>query len=187
MSKLRADVARYCRMCNGSATVSFSACFAGFLSPRMAPVVLLRLAEMTYGRRPLRLFAKFFAALNLLCFGIEVSPRVRIGGGLFLPHTVGTVIGAEAIGENCTIMQGVTLGSRRPDIGFTPSERPLVGNGVTICAGAKIVGRVTIGDNATIGANAVVLEDVPPNATVAGVPARVVRMAADGESSGGNG
>lgn len=153
----------------------------------MAPVVLLRLAEMTYGRRPLRLFAKFFAALNLLCFGIEVSPRVRIGGGLFLPHTVGTVIGAEAIGENCTIMQGVTLGSRWPDIGFTPSERPLVGNGVTICAGAKIVGRVTIGDNATIGANAVVLEDVPPNATVAGVPARVVRMAAGGESSGGNG
>ena len=64
VSRLREDVARYCRMCNRSATVSFSAGLAAFLSPRMAPVVLLRVAEMTYSRRPLRLFAKFFAALG---------------------------------------------------------------------------------------------------------------------------
>lgn len=178
MNKLKADIARYCRLRSGDETVSFFVYLASFLSPRMAPVVLLRLAELAYRQPLFRPCAKVFSTLNLLCFGIEVSPRVRIGGGLFLPHTVGTVIGAEAIGENCTIMQGVTLGSRRPDIGFTASERPVVGNGVMICAGAKIIGRVIIGDNATIGANAVVLENVPAYATAAGVPARIVRTGA---------
>lgn len=186
MNKLKADVARYCRLCSGNETVSVWGFLVGFLSPRMAPVVLLRLAEMAYGTLLLRPFAKVFSTLNLLCFGIEVSPRVRIGGGLFLPHTVGTVIGAESIGENCTIMQGVTLGSRRPDIGFAPSERPVVGNGVMICAGAKIIGRVMIGDDATIGANAVVVDDVPAFATVGGIPARVLRMGRGGEPAGGS-
>jgi len=120
------------------------------------------------------IIAKFFAMLNVLLFGIEVSPRVEIGGGLFLPHTVGTVIGAERIGCNVTIMQGVTLGTREPDMQFTVSLRPVIGNHVLIGAGAKIIGRVMIGDYARIGANAVVLDDVPPYAVAAGIAAKVI-------------
>jgi serine O-acetyltransferase len=112
------------------------------LNPRMAPVVLLRLAEFFHAHG-LGLFAKLFSMLNVMVFGIEVSPQVQIGGGLFLPHTVGTVIGAERIGENCTIMQGVTLGTSEPDMGFTVARRPVVGDHVLIGAGAKIIGRIT--------------------------------------------
>lgn len=112
--------------------------------------------------------------LNVVLFGLEVSPRVKIGGGLFLPHTVGTVIGAEQIGECVTVMQGVTLGAKEPDMQFTTTTRPVVGSHVTIGAGAKVIGRVIIGDYAKIGANAVVLRDVPPYAVAVGVPARVV-------------
>jgi serine O-acetyltransferase len=117
--------------------------------------------------------------LNVLVFGIEVSPQVQIGGGLFLPHTVGTVIGAARIGDNCTILQGVTLGTSEPDMGFTVSARPIVGDHVLIGAGAKVIGRVMVGDYAKIGANAVVLCDVPTYALAVGVPARIV----DRESS----
>lgn len=139
----------------------------------MAPVVLLRLAEFFHAHR-LGLFSKLFSVLNVFIFGIEVSPKVQIGGGLFLPHTVGTVIGAARIGDNCTIMQGVTLGTSEPDMGFTVSERPVVGNDVLIGSGAKVIGGITVGDHARIGANAVVLRDVPAYALAVGVPAKIV-------------
>jgi serine O-acetyltransferase len=87
---------------------------------------------------------------------------------------VGTVIGAERIGENCTIMQGVTLGTSEPDMGFTLDRRPVVGSHVLIGAGAKIIGRIVVGDHARIGANAVVLRDVPAHALAVGVPASIV-------------
>lgn len=144
------------------------ACF----NPRMAPVALLRLAEFFHTRH-LGLLAKFFSMLNVMIFGIEVSPQVQIGGGLFLPHTVGTVLGAERIGDNCTILQGVTLGTSEPDMGFTVFMRPIIGNNVLIGAGAKVIGRVTIGDHAKVGANAVVLRDVPAYGVAVGVPASV--------------
>ncbi|EJL91692.1 serine acetyltransferase [Polaromonas sp. CF318] len=153
--------------------VSTGMLLRGCLNPRMVPVVLIRLAEFFHERR-LGLFAKLFSTLNVMVFGIEVSPQVQIGGGLFLPHTVGTVIGAERIGENCTIMQGVTLGTSEPDMGFTVERRPVVGNDVLIGAGAKIIGRIVVGDHARIGANAVVLRDVPAHALAVGVPATVV-------------
>jgi len=112
--------------------------------------------------------------LNVVLFGIEVSPKVKIGGGLFLPHTVGTVLGAESIGENVTIMQGVTLGAKEPDMQFMPSTRPIIGNNVLIGAGAKVIGRIKVEDFAKIGANAVVVKDVPAYAVAIGVPARVL-------------
>jgi len=93
---------------------------------------------------------------------------------LFLPHTVGTVIGAERIGRNVTILQGVTLGTKEPDMQFTVSLRPVIGDHVLIGAGAKIIGRVTVGDYAKIGANAVILDDVPPHAVAAGAAAKVM-------------
>jgi serine O-acetyltransferase len=173
VKKLRSDIERFYRIRGDFGTVSTWKLLLACFNPRVAPVVLLRLAEF-FHRHRFGLFAKLFSILNVWVFGIEVSPRVQIGGGLFLPHTVGTVIGAERIGDNCTIMQGVTLGSREPDMGFTPSKRPVIANDVLIGAGAKVIGRVMVGDHAKIGANAVVLCDVPAYAVAVGVPARIL-------------
>ena len=170
MKKLRCDIERYRRMGGDLREVSTLKMLSLCFSPRMAPVVLLRLSEVAQANR-LDVLSKLFSILNVVVFGLEVSPKVRIGGGLFLPHTVGTVLGAERIGDNCTIMQGVTLGASDTDLGFTASARPSIGNSVLIGAGAKVLGGVTIGDHAKIGANAVVLCDVPDYALAVGVPA----------------
>lgn len=172
MSLLRADIERFYVLRGLQGPLTSMKLLLTCFNPRIAPVVLLRLAAGCE-RRGLRPFAKLFAMLNVLIFGIEVSPKVEIGGGLFLPHTVGTVIGAERIGTNCTIMQGVTLGSAEPDLNFSPATRPVIGNGVLIGAGAKVIGRVVVGDHVKIGANAVVLNDVPANSVAVGVPATV--------------
>lgn len=139
----------------------------------MLPVVLIRLSEFFFEQR-LGALAKLCSIANVVMFGIESSPQVKIGGGLFLPHTVGTVLGAESIGDNATILQGVTLGTAEPDNGFTATLRPVIGNNVTIGAGAKVIGRVTVGDHAKVGANAVVLQDVPAYCIAVGVPARII-------------
>ena len=170
MKKLRFDIERFCRMRGELGDVSTFRLLALCANPRIAPVVLLRLSELFHERR-LGVLSKLFSILNVVIFGIEVSPRVSIGGGLFLPHTVGTVLGASQIGENCTIMQGVTLGASDTDLGFTASQRPIIGSHVIIGAGAKVIGGVTVGDHARIGANAVVLQDVPAYALAVGVPA----------------
>lgn len=162
-----------------STFVFFMSCF----SPRMVPVVLIRVAEF-FSEHGMGGLAKFFTMANVVLFGIEVSPQVKIGGGLFLPHTVGTVLGAERIGRNATILQGVTLGTLEPDNGFNVALRPIIGDDVVLGAGAKIIGRVTIGDHAKIGANAVVLCDVPPYALAVGVPARIVERSASPHVSG---
>ncbi|MES2188918.1 MAG: serine O-acetyltransferase EpsC [Pseudomonadota bacterium] len=177
MKNLRADVERYRLFLGDTKPVSTLGLIATCLNPRMTPVGIIRMAEFFFERR-LFLLAKFCSMLNIFFFGIEASPRVKIGGGLFLPHTVGTVIGAETIGRNATILQGVTLGTAEPDSGFDALLRPVVGDHVTIGAGAKVIGRVVVGDHSTIGANAVVLQDVPAHALAVGVPARIIYRAA---------
>ncbi len=167
---------RYRRMSGRTGPLSALAVFATCFSPRMAPVAILRAAGFFYAHN-FGFAAKFFSVLNVLVFGIEVSPKVQIGGGLFLPHTVGTVIGASRIGNNCTIMQGVTLGTSVPDMGFDASLRPIIGDDVLIGSGAKVIGGITVGNHAKIGANAVVLEDVPAYALAVGVPAKVLSRA----------
>lgn len=174
MKKLRSDVERFHRLAGNEGSISTIRFLLSCFHPRIVPVVLIRLSEFFYRYRIVPLY-KLCALLNVMLFGLEASPRVKIGGGLFLPHTVGTVIGAEQIGECVTIMQGVTLGAKETDIQFTPSARPAVGNHVTIGAGAKVIGRVVIGDHAKIGANAVVLQDVPPYSVAVGVPARIIQ------------
>lgn len=177
MSKLIADIERFYALRGDRVPLTpwqrLMACF----NPRIMPVVLLRVAQWS-DKRGLGPFAKVLAMLNVLIFGIEVSPKVEIGGGLFLPHTVGTVIGAERIGNNCTIMQGVTLGSAVTNLSsavteqnFTATTRPVIGDDVLIGAGAKVIGRVIVGNYAKIGANAVVLKDVPAYSLAVGVPA----------------
>jgi serine O-acetyltransferase len=105
--------------------------------------------------------------------GIEIHPGAKIGKGLFIDHGMGVVIGETAeIGDYCTIYHGVTLGGTGKDKG---KRHPTIGNNVLIGAGAKILGPFTAGDNAKIGANAVVTAEVEPCTTVVGVPGRAVR------------
>lgn len=170
MKKLRCDIERYHRMRGELGKVSTSQLLITCFNPRMVPVVVVRLSEFFQDRR-LGVLSKFLSMFNVTIFGLEVSPKVSIGGGLFLPHTVGTVLGAARIGDNCTILQGVTLGASETDLFFTESGRPSIGNNVLIGAGAKVIGGITVGDHARIGANAVVLQDVPAHALAVGVPA----------------
>ena len=106
--------------------------------------------------------------------GIEIHPGATIGRGLVIDHGTGVVIGETAeIGDNCTIYQGVTLGGTGKDVG---KRHPTLGNGVMIGAGAKVLGPLTIGDNAKIAAGAVALHDIPAGSTAVGIPARVVSV-----------
>ncbi len=105
--------------------------------------------------------------------GIEIHPGASIGKGLFIDHGSGVIIGETTIiGDNCTLYQGVTLGGTGKEHG---KRHPTLGNNVMISAGAKVLGSFTIGDNSKVGAGSVVLEEVPPNSTVVGVPGRIVK------------
>ncbi len=106
--------------------------------------------------------------------GIEIHPAAKIAPGVFIDHGDGVVIGETAeVGTGTVIYQGCTLGGTGKETG---KRHPTVGENCVISAGAKILGNITIGDYAKVGAGAVVLRDVPPHATVVGVPARVVRI-----------
>jgi serine O-acetyltransferase len=151
--------------------------WTGCLSPRFAPVWLLRVAQRLHAvgwRRS----AKPFSLLNVLLFGLEVPARLEIGPGLVLTHTYGTVLGASRIGANATIYHQVTLGAIEADFSFDPSKRPVVEDEVTLTAGAKVLGPVHLGRGCTVGANAVVLQNVPPGALAVGVPARIIDQVA---------
>ncbi len=105
--------------------------------------------------------------------GIEIHPGARIGRRCFIDHGMGVVIGETAeVGDDCTIYHGSTLGGTGKETG---KRHPTLGNNVMISAGAKVLGPFTVGDNSRIGAGAVVIEEVPPNCTVVGVPGRIVR------------
>lgn len=126
----------------------------------------LYLGKKYFSARAVSQLAKFVT-------GIEIHPGAKIGKGLVIDHGTGVVIGETAeIGDNCTLYQGVTLGGTGKDTG---KRHPTLGNNVMIGAGAKVLGPFRIGDNAKIAAGAVVLEEIPANATAVGIPARVVR------------
>ncbi len=112
--------------------------------------------------------------INLVLFGLEITPRCEVGPGVFFAHTSGVVIGARRIGSNVTLLQGVNLGAKHLDMGFDPEARPEIGDNVVLGTGCKVLGPIRIGDNATIGANSVVVDPVEPGATVVGIPARKV-------------
>lgn len=122
----------------------------------------------------MKLIARFLSQRARHTTGIEIHPAAVIGKGLFIDHGMGVVIGeTTVIGENCTLYQGVTLGGTGKDHG---KRHPTLGNNVMVGAGAKILGPFRVGDNARVAAGAVVLDEVPDNATAVGVPARVVRL-----------
>jgi serine O-acetyltransferase len=122
----------------------------------------------------LPLVPRSISMLSRTVTGIEIHPSARIGEGLFIDHGAGVVIGETAeIGHNVTLYQGVTLGGT----GFATGKRhPTVEDNVTIGSGAKLLGPITIGHGAKIGANSVVITDVPPNSTVVGNPGHPVRV-----------
>lgn len=121
---------------------------------------------------PLGVFSLLFYRHYSTIYGIDVPSNTVIGGGLKIAHCQNIVITNKAvIGDNCTIFQGVTIGCNI--IGNL--QGPTIGNNVTICAGAKIIGNISIGNNVIIGANAVVVKNIPDNCIAVGVPAKILR------------
>jgi serine O-acetyltransferase len=121
------------------------------------------------------LLARVCSAVTLRLTGVDIHPAALLGPGLFIDHATGVVIGETAeIGVDVTIYHGVTLGGTSLEHG---KRHPTVGDRVTIGAGAKVLGPITIGHDSRIGANAVVVKPVPPDSVVVGVPGRVIMRA----------
>lgn len=131
-----------------------------------------RAARFFY-RIKLKLIARMISQRARFLTGIEIHPAAKIGSGVFIDHGTGVVIGETAeVGNNVVIYQGVTLGGTGKEKG---KRHPTIKDNVKIYAGAKVLGNIVVGENSIIGAQSVVLKDVPPNCTVVGVPARIVK------------
>lgn len=137
---------------------------------RFLPNVLCRASRAAFVAG-VPLIPYVFTYLNIVFFGLEITPKCEVGPGIFFAHPVGCVIGAWRIGTNVTVFQGVTLGARHADMQFRREMRCEIGNNVILGAGCKVLGPVQVGDNVTVGANSVVLESVPAGQTVLGIPA----------------
>jgi serine O-acetyltransferase len=140
-------------------------------SPGLHAIALHRAAHWLW-RRGLLLPGRLLSHLNRGLTGIEIHPGARIGEGVFIDHGMGVVIGETAIvGDNVTMYQGVTLGGTGKERG---KRHPTIEENAVIGVGASILGAVTIGEGARVGAGSVVLKDVPPHTTAVGLPARAV-------------
>ena len=140
--------------------------------PGVWAIVNYRIANKIY-KKGFKRIARFIMAINQLFTNIDIHPGANIGENVFIDHGIGVVIGETAIvGNNVTIYQGVTLGG----VSLNPGKRhPTIENDVTVGAGAKILGNITIGKESRIGANSVVVKDVPPYSTVVGIPGKVIK------------
>ena len=132
----------------------------------------------------LKFLARTISQWSRFWTGIEIHPGAKIGRRLVIDHGMGIVIGETAeIGDDCLLYHGVTLGGTGKDQG---KRHPTIGNNVLVSTGAKVLGPFKVGDGARIAANAVVLKEIPENATAVGVPARVVRLAGEKTNFVGN-
>ena len=144
-----------------------------FLYPSFRVILRYRIAHKLYLKGHY-FWARWISQRGARKTGIEIHPGATIGKGLFIDHGSGVIIGeTTVIGDNVTLYQGVTLGGTGKEQG---KRHPTLEDNVMVSAGAKILGSFTIGENSKIGAGSVVLEEVPPNCTVVGVPGRIVRM-----------
>ena len=142
--------------------------YAGFHA-----LLFYRLAHWLVNRR-IPFLPRALSQFARLLTGIEIHPGATIGSGLFIDHGMGVVIGETSeIGDNVTLFQGVTLGGTGKQRG---KRHPTIGSHVVVGAGAKVLGPITVGDYVKIGANSVVLQDVPDHSTVVGIPGRIVRI-----------
>ena len=150
-------------------------CFLAILinTPGIHAVLFHKISHFLYTKEHFFL-ARLISQIARFLTGIEIHPGAKIGKRFFIDHGMGVVIGETAeIGDDVMMYHQVTLGGTGKECG---KRHPTVKNGVTIAAGSKILGAITIGENAKIGANSVVLKNVPANATVVGIPARIVRV-----------
>jgi serine O-acetyltransferase len=143
------------------------------LYPGLHALVYYRLAHGLYSMK-LFFSARLLSQIARFFTGIEIHPGAKIGKRFFIDHGLGVVIGETTIiGNDVLLYQGSTLGGT----GIVKGKRhPTIGNNVVIGAGAKVLGNIVIGDNSYIGANAVVVKDVPPNSTVVGIPGRITKQ-----------
>ena len=143
------------------------------LYPGVHALIYHRIAHFLYRHR-LFFLARLVSQWSRCWTGIEIHPGAQIGRRLVIDHGMGIVIGETAeIGDDCLLYHGVTLGGTGKDHG---KRHPTLGNNVMVGSGAKVLGPLTVGDNARIAAGAVVLRAVPANSTAVGVPARIARM-----------
>jgi serine O-acetyltransferase len=149
-----------------------------FNYPGLWGLLFHRLAHWLY-KKNLRFLPRFLSALGQFLTTIDIHPAATIGRRVFIDHGVGVVIGETAVvGDDVVIYQQVTLGG----VSLTQGKRhPTIGNHVVVGAGAKVLGNITVGDNAKIGANSVVIKDVPAFSTAVGVPARVLQCSTKSE------
>jgi serine O-acetyltransferase len=141
------------------------------LYPGFHAMMLHRISHRLWGAG-FKWFARALSQFTRWLTGIEIHPGATIGRRVFIDHGMGVVIGETAeIGDDCTLYQGVTLGGTSWNKG---KRHPTLGRGVVIGAGAKVIGPILVGDGAKVGSNAVVVREVPPGATVVGIPGRVV-------------
>ena len=144
------------------------------LYPGVHAILYHRVAHWCYCHE-LKFIARCVSQWNRFWTGIEIHPGAKIGRRLVIDHGMGIVIGETAeIGDDCLLYHGVTLGGTGKDQG---KRHPTIGNNVLISCGAKVLGPFKVGDNSRIAANAVVLSEVPEDATAVGIPAQVVRIA----------
>lgn len=143
-----------------------------FLYPSFKVMMHYRIAHKLY-KQGHYFLARWVSQRGVRKTGIEIHPGAQIGENFFIDHGNGVIIGETAVvGNNVTLYQGVTLGGTGKEHG---KRHPTIGDNVMISAGAKVLGSFTIGENSKIGAGSVVLEAVPPNCTVVGVPGRIVK------------
>ncbi len=146
------------------------------LYPGVGALIYHRIAHWFYLRR-LCFIARFISQWSRFWTGIEIHPGAKIGKRLVIDHGMGIVIGETAeLGDDVLLYQGVTLGGTGKEKG---KRHPTIGNNVLIGSGAKVLGPFTVGDNSRIASNAVVLDEIPPDSTAVGVPARIVRIAGE--------
>lgn len=142
-----------------------------FCYPGFHAMLFYRVAHWLWTKN-FKFLGRFVSHLGRFMTGIEIHPGAKIGRGFFIDHGMGVVIGETAeIGENCTLYHGVTLGGTS----WAKEKRhPTLGNNVVIGSGAKVLGPFTVGDNSKIGSNSVVVKEVPEDATVVGIPGKIV-------------
>lgn len=167
--KIKMDIQRYY-----PAELCFKNVVRFFLNPRSQPVIIHRISHFFYVKR-LRFLAKLFSIINFVIFGTEIAMGAEIGGGFYMPHSLGTIISVRTVGKNFSCYHKVGIGSSLEAGGEDlEKNRPVFGDNVQVYTGATVIGNIRIGNNVTIGANAVVITDVPDNCLAVGVPARII-------------
>jgi len=173
LRKLRSDIA--CireRDPAARSTLEILLCYPGLHA------IWIHKVSRWFWQHNLRLLGRFTSHLGRFVTGIEIHPGAKLGSCVFIDHGMGVVIGETAeVGDGCTIYQGVTLGGT--SLARGAKRHPTLGRGVIVGANSQVLGGFTVGDNARVGSNAVVLKPVPPGATAVGNPARIIQADAD--------